>query len=133
MKNEPTPVFVRVGEVFHGSDPQSLTFSEAKALCRSHGAEVATAAQLYAAWNDGLNLCHPGWLADGSVRYPIVTPRERCDGGEPGVRTVYRHSNQTGFPEHHTRHDVYCFRSKSPCASAVAQQVSPESCVKSAE
>lgn len=114
MQNEPTPVFLRAGEVFHGSAPQSLTFWEAKSFCRSHGAEVATAAQLYAAWNDGLHLCSPGWLADGSVRYPIVTPRERCGGGEPGVRTVYRHSNQTGFPEPHTRHDVYCFRSKSP-------------------
>uniref|UniRef100_A0A4W6D434 Brevican n=1 Tax=Lates calcarifer TaxID=8187 RepID=A0A4W6D434_LATCA len=102
------------GEVFHGSAPQRFTFWEAKAYCLSHGAELATTAQLYAAWNDGLNHCSPGWLADGSVRYPIVTPRERCGGGEPGVRTVYRYSNQTGFPEAHTRHDVYCFRSKRP-------------------
>ncbi|XP_040900336.1 brevican core protein isoform X2 [Toxotes jaculatrix] len=99
------------GEVFHGSAPQRFTFWEAKAYCLSHGAELATTAQLYAAWNDGLNHCSPGWLADGSVRYPIVTPRERCGGGEPGVRTVYRYSNQTGFPGAHTRHDVYCFRS----------------------
>ncbi|XP_034729540.1 brevican core protein isoform X2 [Etheostoma cragini] len=98
------------GEVFHGSAPQHFTFSEAKAYCLSHGAELVTTAQLYAAWNDGLNLCSPGWLADGSVRYPIVTPRERCGGGEPGVRTVYRYSNQTGFPEVHTRHDVYCLK-----------------------
>uniref|UniRef100_A0A3Q3N6H2 Brevican n=1 Tax=Mastacembelus armatus TaxID=205130 RepID=A0A3Q3N6H2_9TELE len=101
------------GEVFHDSTPQHLTFWEAKAYCLSHGAELATTAQLYAAWNDGLNHCSPGWLADGSVRYPIVTPRERCGGGEPGVRTVYRYSNQTGFPEAHTQHDVYCFRSKT--------------------
>ncbi|CAJ1063096.1 brevican core protein [Xyrichtys novacula] len=99
------------GDVFHGSAPQRFTFWEAKAYCLSHGAELATTAQLYAAWNDGLNLCSPGWLADGSVRYPIVTPRERCGGGEPGVRTVYRYSNQTGFPEVQSRHDVYCFRS----------------------
>ncbi|XP_074540337.1 brevican core protein [Halichoeres trimaculatus] len=99
------------GEVFHGTAPQRFTFWEAKAYCLSHGAELATTAQLYAAWNDGLNLCSPGWLADGSVRYPIVTPRERCGGGEPGVRTVYRYSNQTGFPEVQSQHDVYCFRS----------------------
>ncbi|XP_047453972.1 brevican core protein isoform X2 [Mugil cephalus] len=99
------------GEVIHGSIPQRFTFWEAKAYCLSHGAELATTAQLYAAWNDGLNHCSPGWLADGSVRYPIVTPRERCGGGEPGVRTVYRYSNQTGFPETHSRHDVYCFKS----------------------
>ncbi|XP_037641309.1 brevican core protein [Sebastes umbrosus] len=99
------------GEVFHGTAPQRLTFWEAKAYCLSHGAELVTTAQLYAAWNDGLNLCSPGWLADASVRYPIVTPRERCGGGEPGVRTVYRYSNQTGFPEVDSRHDAYCFRS----------------------
>uniref|UniRef100_A0A3B4ZIP0 Brevican core protein-like n=1 Tax=Stegastes partitus TaxID=144197 RepID=A0A3B4ZIP0_9TELE len=90
--------------------PARFTFWEAKAYCLSHGAELATTAQLYAAWNDGLNHCSPGWLADGSVRYPIVTPRERCGGGEPGVRTVYRYSNQTGFPETTSRHDAYCFR-----------------------
>ncbi|KAM4600405.1 brevican core protein, partial [Polymixia lowei] len=101
------------GEVFHGSSPQRFTLWEAKAYCVSQWAELATTAQLYAAWNDGLNHCSPGWLADGSVRYPIVTPRERCGGGEPGVRTVYRFSNQTGFPEAHTRHDVYCFRSNN--------------------
>lgn len=99
------------GVVFHGFAPQRFTFWEAKAYCLNHGAELATTAQLYAAWNEGLNHCSPGWLADGSVRYPIVTPRERCGGGEPGVRTVYRYSNQTGFPEAHTHHDVYCFRS----------------------
>ncbi|KAG8009781.1 Brevican core protein, partial [Nibea albiflora] len=109
--NNLTPVSLPKGEVFHGSTPQRFTFWEAKAYCLSHGAELTTTAQLYAAWNDGLNHCSPGWLADGSVRYPIVTPRERCGGGEPGVRTVYRYSNQTGFPEVHTRHDVYCFRS----------------------
>ena len=101
------------GEVFHGSSPRSFTLWEAKAYCLAQGAELATTGQLYAAWNDGLNACSPGWLADGSVRYPIVTPRERCGGGEPGVRTVYRHLNQTGFPEAHTRHDTYCFRGKS--------------------
>ncbi|XP_071253571.1 brevican core protein-like isoform X1 [Salvelinus alpinus] len=101
------------GEVFHGSAPRSFTLWEAKAYCLAQGAELATTGQLYAAWNDGLNACSPGWLADGSVRYPIVTPRERCGGGEAGVRTVYRHLNQTGFPEAHTRHDTYCFRGNS--------------------
>uniref|UniRef100_A0A4W5LQ99 Brevican n=1 Tax=Hucho hucho TaxID=62062 RepID=A0A4W5LQ99_9TELE len=90
-----------------------INLIKSKAYCLAQGAELATTGQLYAAWNDGLNACSPGWLADGSVRYPIVTPRERCGGGEPGVRTVYRHLNQTGFPEAHTRHDTYCFRGKS--------------------
>ncbi|XP_055359373.1 brevican core protein-like isoform X2 [Betta splendens] len=101
------------GAVFHGSSQQRLTFWEAEAHCRRHGAALASTAQLYAAWSQGLDHCSPGWLADGSVRYPIVTPRERCGGGEPGVRTVYRFSNQTGFPEADTPHDVYCFRSEN--------------------
>ncbi|XP_048117658.1 brevican core protein isoform X3 [Alosa alosa] len=98
------------GEVFHSATPQQLTLADAKAYCERQGAELATTGQLYAAWNDGLNHCSPGWLADGSVRYPIVTPRERCGGPDPGVKTVYRYSNQTGFPESHMLHDVYCFR-----------------------
>uniref|UniRef100_A0AAY4DQB7 Brevican core protein n=1 Tax=Denticeps clupeoides TaxID=299321 RepID=A0AAY4DQB7_9TELE len=102
------------GEVIHGPIPQRLTLAEAKAFCESKDAELATTGQLYAAWNDGLNHCSPGWLADGSVRYPIVIPRERCGGSEPGVKTVYRYNNQTGFPEPHTHHDVYCFRATEP-------------------
>ncbi|XP_067304617.1 brevican core protein isoform X2 [Pseudorasbora parva] len=101
------------GEVFHGSTQQRFSLSEAKTYCEQQGAQLATTGQLYAAWNDGLNHCSPGWLADGSVRYPIVTPRERCGGSDPGVKTVYRFSNQTGFPDPHTRHDAYCFRANS--------------------
>ncbi|KAG5842757.1 hypothetical protein ANANG_G00181100 [Anguilla anguilla] len=98
------------GEVFHVSTPQRLTLEEAELFCRASGAELATTGQLYAAWNDGLDHCSPGWLADGSVRYPIVAPRERCGGSQPGVKTVYRHANQTGFPEPHARYDAFCFR-----------------------
>ncbi|KAI5106197.1 brevican core protein precursor [Silurus meridionalis] len=98
------------GKVFYGSTSQRFTLAEAKAYCEQQGAQLASTSQLYAAWNDGLDHCSPGWLADGSVRYPIVHARERCGGPEPGVKTVYRYSNQTGFPEPHTRYDAYCFR-----------------------
>ncbi|XP_028254867.1 brevican core protein-like [Parambassis ranga] len=98
------------GEVFHNALPLQLTFNEAQSYCRAAGAELATTAQLYSAWSEGLDRCSPGWLADGSVRYPIITPRERCGGPEPGVKTVYRFSNRTGFPESSSLHDVYCFR-----------------------
>ncbi|XP_073703124.1 brevican core protein isoform X2 [Garra rufa] len=106
------------GEVFHGSSQQRFSLLEAKTYCEQQGAQLATTGQLYAAWNDGLNHCSPGWLADGSVRYPIVTPRERCGGPEPGVKTVYRFSNQTGFPEPHTHYDTYCFRANSNSQTA---------------
>ncbi|CAL8294876.1 unnamed protein product [Merluccius merluccius] len=101
------------GEVFHDSVPQALSFQEAKAYCQAAGAELATTAQLYSAWSEGLDRCSPGWLSDGSVRYPILTPRERCGGSQAGVKTLYRFTNQTGFPEHSALHDVYCFRDLS--------------------
>ncbi|KAK2830478.1 hypothetical protein Q5P01_018409 [Channa striata] len=98
------------GEVFYDSVPQQLSFDEAEFYCRVAGAELATTAQLYLAWSEGLDRCSPGWLSDGSVRYPIITPRDRCGGPQAGVKTLYRFSNQTGFPEAFTLHDVYCFK-----------------------
>ncbi|XP_058862181.1 versican core protein-like isoform X2 [Acipenser ruthenus] len=98
------------GEVFHASSPERLTLEEAKGYCGQQGAELASTGQLYAAWNEGLDNCSPGWLADGSVRYPITTPRDRCGGSQPGVKTVYLYRNQTGFPDPKSRHDAYCFR-----------------------
>uniref|UniRef100_A0A3B4UN16 Brevican n=1 Tax=Seriola dumerili TaxID=41447 RepID=A0A3B4UN16_SERDU len=98
------------GEVFHDPVPQQLSFDEAQAYCRAAGAELATTAQLYLAWSEGLDRCSPGWLSDGSVRYPIITPRERCGGPQTGVKTLYRFSNQTGFPEPSSLHDVYCLK-----------------------
>ncbi|RVE67281.1 hypothetical protein OJAV_G00115820, partial [Oryzias javanicus] len=101
------------GEVFHDDVPQQLSFHEAHAFCGAAGARLATTAQLYAAWSQGLDHCSPGWLADGSVRYPIRNPRERCGGPQAGVKTLYRFSNQTGFPEASTLHDVFCFKETS--------------------
>lgn len=96
--------------MFHDSIPQHLSFDEAQSYCRAAGAELATTAQLYFAWSEGLDRCSPGWLSDGSVRYPIITPRDRCGGPQAGVKTLYRFSNQTGFPEPSSLHDVYCFK-----------------------
>ncbi|TDH04028.1 hypothetical protein EPR50_G00147940 [Perca flavescens] len=98
------------GELFYDSIPQQLSFDEAQSYCRAGGAELATTAQLYLAWSEGLDRCSPGWLLDGSVRYPIIAPRERCGGPQPGVKTLYRFSNQTGFPEPSSLHDMYCFK-----------------------
>ncbi|TMS18329.1 Brevican core protein [Larimichthys crocea] len=98
------------GKVLHDFVPQQFSFDEAQSYCRAAGAELATTAQLYLAWTRGLDHCSPGWLSDGSVRYPIITPRERCGGPQAGVKTLYRFSNQTGFPEPSSLHDVYCFK-----------------------
>ncbi|XP_033030568.1 brevican core protein isoform X4 [Lacerta agilis] len=98
------------GELFVVSSPEKFTWEEAKAECKSLGVEIATTGQLYAAWNEGLDHCNPGWLADGSVRYPIVTPREKCGGNVSGVKTIFVFRNQTGFPDPQSKYDVYCFR-----------------------
>lgn len=78
---------------------------------------MASTAQLYLAWSQGLDYCSPGWLSDGSVRYPITSPRDRCGGLQAGVRTLYRFRNQTGFPDPHSPHDVYCFKREYLCFS----------------
>uniref|UniRef100_A0A3Q2PA08 Brevican n=1 Tax=Fundulus heteroclitus TaxID=8078 RepID=A0A3Q2PA08_FUNHE len=98
------------GKVFYDPVPQQLSFDDAQSYCRAAAAQLATTAQLYSAWSEGLDRCSPGWLSDGSVRYPIVTPRERCGGPHAGVKTLYRFNNQTGFPEPSSLHDVYCFK-----------------------
>ncbi|XP_074897011.1 brevican core protein isoform X4 [Buteo buteo] len=98
------------GEIFLETAPDKFTLEEAAARCRALGAELASTGQLYAAWSAGLDACSPGWLADGSVRYPIVTPRERCGGALPGVKTIFLFRNQTGFPDAQSRYDAYCFR-----------------------
>uniref|UniRef100_A0A8V5GHC5 Brevican core protein n=1 Tax=Melopsittacus undulatus TaxID=13146 RepID=A0A8V5GHC5_MELUD len=100
------------GEIFLETSPMRFTLREADARCRARGAELASPGQLYAAWSAGLDACSPGWLADGSVRYPIVTPRERCGGALPGVKTIFQFRNQTGFPDAQSRYDAYCFRGK---------------------
>ncbi|KAK2920997.1 hypothetical protein Q8A73_000482 [Channa argus] len=117
------------GEVFYDSVPQQLSFDEAQLYCRLAGAELATTAQLYLAWSEGLDRCSPGWLSDGSVRYPITTPRERCGGPQVGVKTLYRFNNQTGFPEPSSLHDVYCFKDNrntptdSPMNTVVSEDI----------
>ncbi|KAB1260694.1 Hyaluronan and proteoglycan link protein 2 [Camelus dromedarius] len=91
------------GQVFFV--PGRLTLSEAHAACRRRGATVAKVGHLYAAWKfSGLDQCDGGWLADGSVRFPITTPRPRCGGlPDPGVRSF-------GFPRpQQAAYGTYCY------------------------
>ncbi|XP_047443675.1 neurocan core protein [Mugil cephalus] len=98
------------GDVFHSTVPEKLSLATASTHCHSLGAQLATVGQLYLAWQAGLDQCDPGWLADGSVRYPINVPRRNCGGDEPGVRTVYNNPNRTGFPDTTALFDAYCYR-----------------------
>ncbi|XP_075808861.1 aggrecan core protein isoform X1 [Microtus pennsylvanicus] len=101
------------GEVFFITRLEQFTFQEAQAFCEAQNATLASTGQLYAAWSHGLDKCYAGWLADGSLRYPIVTPRPACGGDKPGVRTVYLYPNQTGLPDPLSRHHAFCFRGVS--------------------
>ncbi|XP_064578119.1 hyaluronan and proteoglycan link protein 3 [Zonotrichia leucophrys gambelii] len=93
------------GEVFYLDRPAGMTLEEAKQSCQDAGAEIARVGQLYSAWKlAGLDRCNAGWLADGSVRYPIVTPRANCGPAEPGVRSF-------GFPRK-GRFGVFCYRER---------------------
>uniref|UniRef100_A0A673K3L5 Neurocan core protein n=1 Tax=Sinocyclocheilus rhinocerous TaxID=307959 RepID=A0A673K3L5_9TELE len=103
------------GEVFHTSVPEKLSLASASTHCHTLGAQLATVGQLYLAWQGGLDRCDPGWLADGSVRYPINLPRRNCGGDEPGVRTVYHNPNRTGFPDTSDLFDAYCYQEDDPC------------------
>uniref|UniRef100_A0A3Q4GJ32 Versican b n=1 Tax=Neolamprologus brichardi TaxID=32507 RepID=A0A3Q4GJ32_NEOBR len=99
------------GVVFHyraSSSRYSLNYSEAVEACHSVDASIATPEQLTAAYEDGLDQCDAGWLADQSVRYPLTVTRPGCEGNlknRPGVRTY-------GIRDPMEKYDVYCYVDK---------------------
>ncbi|XP_074525217.1 neurocan core protein-like [Halichoeres trimaculatus] len=114
------------GEVFHSAVQEKLSLATASIHCHSLGAQLATVGQLYLAWQAGLDQCDPGWLADGSVRYPINVPRKNCGGDEPGVRTVYNKPDRTGFPDTTALFDAYCYTDQLPVrVQALYQNANP--------
>ncbi|KAJ8286712.1 hypothetical protein GJAV_G00042380 [Gymnothorax javanicus] len=93
------PFFPRLGRY-------NLNFHDAEKACQDQDAVIASFDQLYDAWRGGLDWCNAGWLSDGSVQYPITTPREPCGGKntEPGVRNY-------GIRDKRNLYDVFCFTS----------------------
>lgn len=92
------------GSVYFLTYPRKLNFTEAVQACGAHASHMAKVGQIYAAWKlAGLDRCDAGWLADGSVRYPIARPRANCGPPEPGVRSF-------GFPPKHLKFGVYCYQ-----------------------
>ncbi|XP_034431259.1 hyaluronan and proteoglycan link protein 3-like isoform X2 [Hippoglossus hippoglossus] len=84
-----------------------LSFLGAQRVCEEQDSSLATFTQLFQSWKEGLNWCNAGWLADGTVQYPITRPRGPCGGHDlaPGVRSYGRWRL---LPHHY---DVFCFSS----------------------
>ncbi|XP_061551139.1 neurocan core protein-like isoform X2 [Phycodurus eques] len=106
------------GEVFHASVPGRLSLSSASDRCVSLGGQLATMGQLYLAWKAGLDSCAPGWLSDGSVRYPVSLPRLDCGGNKPGVHTVTPNITSDNIT---ALYDAYCYRGKVENTDAISQ------------
>lgn len=111
LEDRSTSVYLELqGVVFPYQHPQGryqLSFEGARQACEEQDAALATFTQLYESWREGLHWCNAGWLADGTVQYPITRPRPNCGGPEaaPGVRSYgKRHA-------HLNRYDVFCFSS----------------------
>ncbi|KAF7707540.1 aggrecan core protein [Silurus meridionalis] len=98
------------GDVFHVNSLANLTYQEAEDYCHSQNATLATTGELYAAWSQGFHNCNPGWLSDGSVRYPVQMPYLSCNANKTGVYTIYANPDQTGFPDIYSKYDAYCIR-----------------------
>lgn len=63
--------FARVGVVFHYQAPSAryaLSFTDAQRACQEVSGQMATPAQLWAAYYDGFASCAAGWLDDQTVR-----------------------------------------------------------------
>jgi hypothetical protein len=99
--------------VIHAADEtgtyQIPTWDAAAKQCAILGMRLATRDQLKEAWKQGLDVCACGWLADSTVGFPIVKPRDGCGGPTVGVRTC---SSETGGGG---GWDAYCTDSDRMC------------------
>jgi hypothetical protein len=83
-------------EVFHV--PGQFDYSEARALCRAYGGNLANIEQMMEAYENGAEWCNYGWSEDKMALYPTQTSTWKSfksveghekDCGRPGVNGGY--------------------------------------------
>ncbi|KAI8506343.1 Hyaluronan and proteoglycan link protein 3 [Branchiostoma belcheri] len=73
-----------LGRIFQVTSPAGnykYDYDEAVQACSEQNASLASYHQLYEAWQDGLEVCACGWLADRTARYPMQAGRHGCGDG----------------------------------------------------
>jgi hypothetical protein len=89
-----------------GATPSSYTKAQATAACTTQGAELASSAQLTAAWKAGANWCAYAWTSDGGRQLPNNEDTStQCGGPNPGVKGG-------GDTDMNTLGDATCFGAK---------------------
>ena len=92
-------------EVFHFPD-NIHTYEEAKELCETHDARLATFDQIERAFNKGANWCSYGWSDEQMALFPTQknvyndlkkTPGHEHDCGIPGINGGYFENAQLKF------------------------------------
>ncbi|XP_070545101.1 stabilin-2-like [Ptychodera flava] len=86
-------------ELFHVQSEEGrykLNFTEAEAECIKYNARLATYDELYKAWENGMQMCIAGWLADGHPHYPLQASIEKCSG-KRGINTYRTASKSSKF------------------------------------
>ncbi|RMC01230.1 hypothetical protein DUI87_22179 [Hirundo rustica rustica] len=88
------------GRFYYLIHPTKLTYDEAVQACLKDGSQIAKVGQIFAAWKLlGYDRCDAGWLADGSVRYPISRPRKRCSPpARPPCASSASPTRNTSYP-----------------------------------
>ncbi|KAL4613446.1 CD44 antigen-like [Arapaima gigas] len=89
--------------VFHveGGTRYALNFVQARGLCQSLGATLATEEQIYLAYNKGMETCRYGWISNWNTTILRHTPHFKCASNLTGV--IFHNDNLT------EPYDAYCY------------------------
>jgi hypothetical protein len=84
-------------EVFHIHN-NIFTYEDAKDVCKSYGAQLATLDQIKEAYNNGADWCNYGWSQNNTAYYPTQQktydemqkdPKTKFNCGKPGINGGY--------------------------------------------